>query len=355
MNLLVTPFCFLLAATPLPGPAPAVASAPAGDPLSEALPILQAKYVDFAALQVTPGDRLGDLVSRSQGKIEVAPVPPGAAAPPILSVLLPGQIIYCRLASFETGTGFGAQLEKWIAGGAQGVVLDLRSSSVSSDFDGAARIAGFFTAPGTPLFRVEDAHQNSRNYTSPAGTDPLLTAEPVTMLVNRRTSGAAEALAACLKANGALVIGQSTQGRGALFADDRLPSGQTLHYLAGRVTLADGTPLWNHPLVPDIGLAVDAKREELDLDLIGQNRVLDVIQEAAGSHRLSEAALVRGEDPEIEAYLVPRGKKSVTGPVPQDVVLVNALDGLKAIRLSQRPLGFPAAGSPAPEIPSTVQ
>ena len=57
---------------------------------------------------------------------------------------------------------------------------------------------------------------------------------------------------------------------------------------------------------------------------------------------LSEAALVRGEDPEIEAYLVPRDKKD-GAPVPQDVALIAALDGLKAIRLSQRQAVVPVA------------
>ena len=117
--------------------------------------------------------------------------------------------------------------------------------------------------------------------------------------------------------------------------------------------MADGTQLWNNPVVPDIGIAADDKKEQAALALIGQEHVADVIGEAAERHRMSEAALVHGEDPEIEASLLLRDPKTAAAPsavAAQDVVLVDALDSLKAIRLSQR-----ADAPAAPETPSTAR
>ena len=326
------------------------------DLLGESLPHLQANYLDYSSLQIKPQDRLADIVAGSQGKIALLPGAPAENDPPILITLLPDGIIYCRIAAYRPVTGwsdFSVQLDKWIADGAQGIVLDLRNNATPNDYEGAAQVASFFTPLGTTLFRVEDARHQSQSYVSESpipGSAPVLITEPTAVLVDHETNGSAEALAASLKSGGAVIVGESTGGRGAVFASDRLSSGQYLQYLTGRVFLADGTALWNHPVAPDIGLPLDPRKEEAVLGLIAQNRVLDVIREASESHRLSEAALVRGEDPEIDTYLVPVNK-AASAPVPQDVALMDALDSLKAIRLSQRP----PADSAAPANPSAVQ
>jgi hypothetical protein len=325
------------------------------DSLSEALPVLRDGFVDFGALKVQPGDRLSDLIARSRGEISVSPAPVAAApVPSILTANLPGGIIYCRCSSFQPATdwaAFAAQLDQWVGQGAQGIVIDLRDNGTPDDFEGAAQLASFFTPAGTPLFTIRDAQQKVRSFASaapPSGFDPGLSAEPMAVLIDAGTSGAAEALATCLKTDGALVVGGQTMGPGALMADHRLSSGDVLHYLAGQVVMADGTALWNHPLNPDIGIPVDPKKEKAALALIDQNQVLDVIRESDPRHRMSEAALVRGEDPEIDAYIISSDKKAAAAPTVQDVVLVNALDSLKAIRLSERPEVIPAGTSALP-------
>jgi hypothetical protein len=326
----------------------------APETLEDALPILQSRYLDFAALNYKPGDTLDELLRRSQGAISLGPAQL-SAAPPILTALLPGDMIYCRLASFRPATSWSDlddQLRAWTSSGAQGIILDLRSTETPADFEGAARVASLFVPAGTALFSIKDA-QSSHSYASVASESHVdLGSEPVTVLINSRTSGAAEALAAFLKANGALTIGRWTAGNGALFEIHPLPSGLVLGYVAGEVTMADGTPLWRAAVSPDIGLMVDPVREQTVLDLIGQGKILDVIRESAGSHRLSEAALVQGEDPAVDAYLVPAAKQPA---VPQDSSLVTALDSLKAIRLSQRTPGAFSATEDEPKIPSTEQ
>jgi hypothetical protein len=331
-------FVSLLAGLLFCGPA-ALRAEPAADSLAEAGPVLQSGYVDYAGLQVRPDDRLADLLTRAQGKIFLGPASP-VAPPPVQVVRLPDGIPYCRLASFNGWTALAAQLKT----GGSGVILDLRSNTAPDDFAGAAGVAGLFTPSGTLLFAVRDARQNCRSYSSPLHGTPI-SGGPMAVLIDGRTSGAAEALAACLKANGALIIGRPTAGNGAEFEDHRLASGEVLRYLAGEVTMADGNDLWHHAVEPDIGVSFDPRKEEAALALIGQNRILDVIGEAAGSHRLSEASLVRGEDPEVEAYLVTQARSTAppappAPPAPQDACLVAALDSLKAIRLSQ---GAPAA------------
>jgi hypothetical protein len=334
--------------------------------LAEALPVLQSGYVAFSTLQVSSGNRLEDLAAASHGGISLRTAGAvEASAPPILTALLPDEIIYCRLASFRPASSWpdlAARFDKWVGQGMQGVVLDVRSNSDPDDFDGVAHVAGLFLSPGTALFNIRDAHQAVQSYASlapePAAATaaPLPLAVPLVILTDARTTGAAEAFAAALQAHGALVMGQATMGRDGLFAERPLASGQVLRYLAGQVVLPDGTTLWDHPVNPDIGIAADDKKEQASLALIGQEHIADVIGEAAERHRMSEAALVRGEDPEIDASLSAHDAAPSSSPLAaQDVVLVDALDSLKAIRLSQRTDAPAPDESATPETPSAAR
>lgn len=337
---------FCLIARPLLGAGPEAA------PLREALPVLQSGYVDFARLQVRPDDRLETLAARSGGGIVVGPAE-AAKAPdpaPMMAALLPDGVVYCRAASFRPAASWedlAGQLDKWVGQGAEGAVIDVRSNGTPQDFEGAAHLAGIFTPAGTPLFSLRDARGGLHAYASLApGASGRALPVPLMVLTDGRTAGAAEGLAAALRLHGALILGQATSGQGGSFADQTLSSGRLLHYLAAEVLLPDGTSLWGHPVEPDIGVTADARKQDLALALIGQQHVADVIGEAALRHRMSEASLVRDEDPEIAAALT-TGPSAPSSPLlQQDIVLVDALDSLEAIRFSQR------AEAPAPNQPT---
>jgi len=248
---------------------------------------------------------------------------PLAAPMPIITATLPDNIIYWRLASFTPGkswTDLAAQLDSKSASAA-GIILDLRSNVAPDDYAAAAKVLGFFAPGDTTLSKY-----------AATGTEPGVAGSihlPIVVLTNNQTAGAAEALAACLKADGALVVGRPSRG-GAAAA----------------------------PVIPDIALTVDDRAEKGALTLIKDNHILDVIQESAERHRMSEAFLVEGEDPEWDDYLASLEQKPVllSLPIIHDAVLIRALDSLKAIRLSQRslPVQVQADASP-PASSSSVQ
>lgn len=343
MNILkLTLLSLLLLAGPiLRAEPPSMAPSSVADPLTEALPILQAKCIDFQALNYKEGDHLSDLIARSNGKISLG-VPGTSSAPlPIVTTTLPDNIIYWRLASFvpqKSWTDMATQLEQ--AGpSAAGIILDLRSNVAPDDYHGAAQVMGVF-APGDSTLSKYDAIGIDHGAKIPA--HPIRV--PIVVLTNNQTMGAAEALAACLKADGALVVGRPTRGDAAVFEEQKLSSGQMLRFAVENISLADGTPLYGHPVTPDISPTVDDRAEKGALILIRDNRILDVLQESAERHRMSEASLVQGQDPEWDDYLASLEQKPVllSLPIIHDVVLVSALDSLKAIRFSQGPLPAPA-------------
>jgi Peptidase family S41 len=343
MNILkLTLLSLLLLAGPiLWADPPVVAPSSAPDPLVEALPILQAKCIDFQTLNYKPGDSLSDLIARSNGKISLG-VPGTSSTPsPIVTTTLPDNIIYWRLASFvpqKSWMDLATQLEQ-ANPSAAGIVLDLRSNVAPDDYHGAAQVMGLFASGDSTLSKY-DAIGIDHGVKIP---DHPIHA-PIVVLTNGQTMGAAEALAACLKADGALVVGRPTRGDAAVFEEQKLSSGQVLRFAVENITLADGTPLWGHPVTPDISPTVDDRAEKGALILIRNNHILDVLQESAERHRMSEASLVQGQDPEWDDYLASLEQKPVllSLPIIHDVVLVSALDSLKAIRFSQGPVPAPA-------------
>lgn len=336
---------FSFAADTTPSPAPTVA---------EVVPVLESGYPDFKELHYEKGDQLADLVARSHGEISLGAVKSDpAAARPIQSLVLPENIVYWRLGSFVPASNWAdLALQLQTRQDASGIILDLRSNTAPNDYDGAMRIASFFTPVGTRLFVMTDASNTPRDFTSTnflSGTPLTVFHGPVMVLVNDQTRGAAEILAACLKNAGALVMGRSTPGRAAKTQEETLASGKVLSFVTAHVALANGTDLWNHPVVPDITLKIDDQAEKSALARIEEGKVMDVIAGAARRHRLNEASLVSGDDPDLNDFVDSHEKKPEarppSAPVVQDAVLMAALDSLKAIRLSQRPAAPAASAS----------
>jgi hypothetical protein len=233
----------------------------------------------------------------------------------MFTTLLPGSIVYWRLGSFTPPAGWAdlfSQLTAEVSGGVGGTILDLRGNASPDDDAGAVRVLHLLVPEDESLAKFATGPADPAGAAPPA---PSFRAHgPLIVLIDSRTGGAAEILAASLKTDGALLMGRPTVGA--------------------------------KPVVPDISLNVTDVAEMLALDLIGQGRVLDVIAGTAERQRLNEAALVRGDDPEEDADLATREKKpdaaSTPAAVPQDIVLVSALDSLKAIALSQRRTPTPA-------------
>lgn len=328
---------------------PAISAAPtAADPMTEVLPILKSRYADFSALHYKEGDHLTDLINRSNGKIRiVTPDTPGPV--PIITASLPDGVIYWRLASFmpkKDWAELGGELNSALSTpDLTGAILDLRSNMDSTDYTGARQILGFFAPDDTKTFGDPRAKASSA----------LLTLDhrfgaPLVVLVNPDTTGVAEALAARLKLDGALVIGHATSGGG--YEDHKLTSGQVLRFAV--TSSSEALPA----LSPDIALDVNDHNEKAALMLIRDNHISDVIEEPSERHRLSEASLVKGQDPELDDYLLSLERKPVllSLPVVHDPVLISALDSLRAIRLSQRATPVDAAPNAPPSAgPTSVQ
>ena len=166
------------------------------------------------------------------------PLPKAVEIQPIYTELLPHRVGYWRMSSFRPAKDWEAlrnQLRLWKRSSVIGLVLDVRDFADINNFEGAAAAASLFVEPGTTLFSVQGLQIPQRVYK--ADGDKANAPQPIIVLTNPRTTGAAEAFAAALQESaGAIVVGRSTAGRSGLWEEIPLSTGRYLRMVVGRTT-----------------------------------------------------------------------------------------------------------------------
>lgn len=220
----------------------------------------------------------------------------------------------------------------------KGIVLDLRFAT-GTDYAAAANLADCFLNSDHPLLNWQSGTAKATRK-----SDAILL--PVAVLINARTSGAAEALAAMLRDNDVgLLIGGTTSGRASIFKTFPLSNGDQLRVAVANVTLGNGKSLTNG-LKPDIAVRASLADERAwlhdpfkVLHPPAWARTSDTNNVAAVPHpRFNEAELVRehaaGEDQDEPDDTSPVIDQSGP-PLVADPVLARALDLLKGLAVVQ--------------------
>jgi Peptidase family S41 len=255
----------------------------------------------------------------------------------VKSDVLESNVAYLRVG--QVGNGLEEQLDAAYHRFAAtnklaGVALDLRFAD-GNDYAAAVSAADLFVTKKMPLLEWGDGVEDSQ----PA---KKMIPGPLAVLVNGKTSGAAEALAAALReANAGLIIGNPTAGLAMTTQDFPLDNGERLRIATNPVKLGDGVPISR--IVPDIAVPVSLNDERAYLknpylvlaqgdasSLIGTNDFLTLVDHT------SEADLVRQkeEDGDAAGVLAPvPASKGPPKPVIQDPVLARALDLIKGLAI----------------------
>lgn len=213
-----------------------------------------------------------------------------------------------------------------------GFVLDLRFAT-GEDYAAAVTIADLFLDQEVALMNWGDGLKRS---TAKENAIRL----PMAILLNRKTTGSAEALAGALRyANRAVLIGGRTAGAAGVRHTFELSTGHRLRIVTSMVQLADGKHLSTDGLVPDVEVAVspaDEKRyledafAHLSADAAGKDNAMAV-------QRINEADLVRTWRGEA---LVDRTNRQPAngeaGELVQDPSLVRALDLMQGLAVMRR-------------------
>jgi hypothetical protein len=278
---------------------------------------------------------------------ESTPPDAGTNAQPLVTTrVFDGAFGYIRLARVVRGveTEFAKAIQSFAATNKlKGLALDLRFAA-GQDYAAAAALADSFLPADQPMLDWGEGLQRSTGKSRVANL-------PLAVLVNRKTSSAAEALAGILRqAEVGLLIGSNTAGQASISREFVLQTGQRLRIATTPVKFRDGRPLPAEGLKPDIH--VDVAFEDELAYLTDPYRILPKPSRTSrlaglppgetnpasanrpARRRMNEADLVRmlreGIEPDLETNTFSRDSEPAP-PAVQDPALARALDLLKGL------------------------
>jgi carboxyl-terminal processing protease len=159
-----------------------------------------------------------------------------------------------RIPAFtaQTGTQINERIANLRKAGAPDVLIDLRGTA-EGDIEHGITAARGFVAKG--IIAVRESRDGTVPIEARAGEAAVTT--PVTLLVDRGTSGAAEVFAAALAEHDrATLVGERTIGRAAEQELIKLPDGGALWLSTARYLTPEGAAIHQKGLTPDVDVDV---------------------------------------------------------------------------------------------------
>jgi Peptidase family S41 len=342
----------LFAAAPSPGK-PAATPAPSATPttgqvidslssadIQAAITLLKNNYTNPGAMTDIELNRAlleGLLIRQSRG-LKLLPGPARALAkePGFYVEVFDGDVGYLRPGALDKTSlkTMDRKLAEFSSKKINGLILDLRDSSGTSDFESAAEFANRFCPNGKPLFTLhKPGPHKDRNFTS--DRDPAYRGLMV-ILTDGDTAGGAEAVAAVLRLyDKALIVGEPTAGCAVEYSDLALPSGKVLQVATGEAVLADGKSLFPGGVKPDLPVEMSLAEKREIFQLSATEGMEPFVYETERPH-MNEAALLAGTNPEVDATEAQSHAPRHAKRQMRDLVLQRALDLVTSLEVYQK-------------------
>lgn len=273
---------------------------------------------------------------------------PTNGAPTVTSAVFDRAFGYLRVTRLDSNTAseFLSSCDQLFSTNKiKGVVIDLRFAG-GQDYRAAVTVADRFFASEQPLI---DWGQGWRNSTRKTNAITL----PVAVLINAKTTGAAEALAGILRyGEAALLLGTNTAGQASMAKEFTLQNGQRLRVAVAAVKVAGNKQLPFTGIKPDIHVDVSPDEDRAWYEdayklpprmtraaAAFTNEVSASATNRAGRRRINEAELVRMTREGVPVELEPTNAIRTPEPGPamvHDAALARALDLLKGLAVVQQ-------------------
>ena len=176
--------------------------------------------------------------------------------------LLADHIGYIQLTQFSerTGAEFKQALAQLRAGGARALIVDLRNNP-GGLLEAAVEVAEPFFRPGELIVytqgRTADSREEFRAGAAAGGLDL-----PIALLVNAGTASAAEVVTGALRDTArAVVVGETTFGKGSVQTIFRLKNGEALRLTTARYYTPGGVSINEKGIEPQVPVTVSPEDE----------------------------------------------------------------------------------------------
>jgi carboxyl-terminal processing protease len=162
------------------------------------------------------------------------------------------KIGYVRMTQFNepTASELSAALDRLEGEGMEALVLDVRFNP-GGLLNSAVDVCSEFLPPNTQVVYTEGRSPNREYFTSktPGGTREY----PLAVLVNNSSASGSEIVAGALKDLGrAIVVGETTFGKGSVQSVVALPDGSAMRFTTAKYFTPGRKPIHEHGVSPDI-------------------------------------------------------------------------------------------------------
>jgi len=309
--------------------------------LDEVISLLKENYIHPDALSDAEIKRSSvqgilDRIAPGASLVE-APAVGGPGPSLFRSEILDNRIGYARLGA-TTGNNVAeldAALQKFAEKSLGAMVLDLRATPASRNFEETAEICRRFCPKGRVLFSVKKPNIKQEQILT-SKEDPKYRGI-IAVLVDSDTAGNAEVLAAVLRTHvNALVIGQQTKGEAVEFAEFPLATGKLLRVAVAEVALPEDVRVFPGGVKPDLFVPVPQATTETLLKQELEKGVSEFVFEVERP-RLNEASLVAGTNPDLDAIQAAQKSKAEKAKTQShDAVLQRAVDFITTISIYEK-------------------
>lgn len=172
----------------------------------------------------------------------------------IHSDMIEENIGYIQLKLFDEDISydFAHHVNKLIANGAKGIVLDLRNNP-GGDYEQVVRIADMIIPEGLIVYTKD---RNGKREEKKSDANELNM--PITVLINEYSASASEILSAVIKEYGkGTLVGKTTFGKGLVQSIIRLEGGAGLKYTVSKYYTPSGVCIHGIGVTPDIEVEND--------------------------------------------------------------------------------------------------
>jgi carboxyl-terminal processing protease len=209
----------------------------------------------------------------------------------------PFKVGYIRIVQFNEPTAeeFGKALDSLQKQGMQALVLDLRNNP-GGLLNSAVDVLGQFLPPNTKVVSTQGrASSQKHEYSTPGGTKerPRF---PLVVLVNEGSASGSEIVAGALKdLHRAIVVGETTFGKGSVQNVMQLPDGSALRFTTAKYYTPSKTVIQGNGVAPNILVPLTPEQDRAVATLRNNN---DKIQPSEATHiiKSQDLQMMRGID-----------------------------------------------------------
>ncbi len=208
----------------------------------------------------------------------------------------PYKVGYVRIVQFNEPTAeeFGKALDELQKQGMQALVLDLRNNP-GGLLNSAVDVLGQFLPANTKVVSTQGrAYSQQHEYSTPVGLKerPHF---PLVVLVNEGSASGSEIVAGALKdLHRAIVVGETTFGKGSVQNVMQLPDGSALRFTTAKYFTPSKQVIQGNGVVPNIRVPLTLEQERAVAALRNNDKIKP--EEATAVIRSKDLQLLRGID-----------------------------------------------------------